>query len=527
MSERAPEGAVSSATEVEAGPGAGGSITPAVVALVLAMMLATLDNMIIGTAIPTIVAELGGLDDLSWVITSYTLATAASTPIWGKLGDIHGRKGVFLTAIAIFLVGSVLSGVAQGLGQLVGFRALQGLGGGGLMVSAFAIMGELIPPRDRARYQGLMSVAMGATMIGGPLVGGLITDHFGWRWCFLINLPIGLVGLLLVATGMRLPARRIRARVDYVGATLLAFVISAVVLLAAWGGTRYGWGSPVIVGLGLATVLALIVFVLVERHVHEPVLPLGVFRVANFSLATAIGLLVGFVLFSTMTFLTLYQQAVQGASATNSGLLLLPVLLSMVLVNVVVGQLITRGMGLRTVLLVGSALMTVSLLLMVSMDTGTVRALSVAYMVLLGAGLGFLIQGSLLLSLESVAARDLGVASATATLSRTVGGTVGVAASGALFAQQVQHSLAERAVAADLAGNAAQLTAASMARLPEAARSAYEYAVADGTRLVFVLTAVLSGASLLASWFIRQQAASAPGVETVVRPGDAVASDAS
>ncbi|WP_081706489.1 MDR family MFS transporter [Nocardia sp. CNY236] len=486
----------------------GAGITAAIVALILAMMLATLDNMIIGTAIPTIVGELGGLDDLSWVITSYTLATAASTPIWGKLGDMYGRKGVFLASIVIFLVGSALSGLAQDLGQLIGFRALQGLGGGGLMVSAFAIMGELIPPRDRAKYQGVMSAAMGATMIGGPLVGGLITDHFGWRWCFLINLPIGLVGLTLVATGMRLPARRAQGRVDYLGATLLAFVISVVVLVSAWGGTRYDWGSAVIVGLGLAAVLATAGFLLVERQAREPVLPLGIFQVVNFSLATVIGLLVGFVLFSTMTFLTLYQQAVQGASATNSGLLLLPVLLSMVVVNVIVGQWITKGLRLRTVLRVGSALMTVSLFLMATMGTGTSRLVAALYMVVLGAGMGCLIQGTLLLSLDSVGMRNLGVASSTATLSRTVGGTLGVAASGALFAHQVQQSLAARGpeVASAVSGDAVQLTAAAMARLPEGVRVAYEHAVADGARLVFVAAALLSVAALLGSWFVRQRA---------------------
>ncbi|RGC65126.1 Multidrug resistance protein 3 [Micromonospora sp. MW-13] len=487
---------------------AGGGIAAAIIALILAMMLATLDNMIIGTAIPTIVGELGGLDDLSWVITSYTLATAASTPIWGKLGDMYGRKGVFLASIVIFLVGSALSGLAQDLGQLIGFRALQGLGGGGLMVSAFAIMGELIPPRDRAKYQGVMSAAMGATMIGGPLVGGLITDHFGWRWCFLINLPIGLVGLVLVATGMRLPVRRAQGRVDYLGATLLAFIISVVVLVSAWGGTRYDWGSAMIVGLGLAAVLAVAGFLLVERQAREPVLPLTIFRVANFSLATVIGLLVGFVLFSTMTFLTLYQQAVQGASATNSGLLLLPVLLSMVVVNVIVGQWITKGLRLRTVLLVGSALMTASLFLMATMGTGTSRLVAALYMVVLGAGMGCLIQGTLLLSLDSVGMRDLGVASSTATLSRTVGGTIGVAASGALFAHQVQQSLAAKGpeVASAVGGEAGQLTAVGMARLPEAVRVAYEHAVADGAQLVFVAAAVLSVAALLGSWFVRQRA---------------------
>ncbi|BFU42708.1 MDR family MFS transporter [Krasilnikovia sp. MM14-A1004] len=496
-----------------------GGIRAAIVALILAMMLATLDNMIIGTAIPTIVGDLGGIDDLSWVVTSYTLTTAASTPIWGKLGDMYGRKGVFLASIVVFLIGSVLSGLAQDLPQLIAFRALQGLGGGGLMVSAFAIMGELIPPTSRAKYQGIMSAAMGLTMIAGPLVGGLITDHAGWRWCFLINVPIGIAGLAMVAVGMHLPKHRAQGRADYLGAVLLASAISGVVLMSAWGGTRYAWQSPVIIGLLLAIVLTVTLLLLVERRAAEPVLPLGIFRDRTFALATLIGLVVGFVMFAALTFLSLFQQTVQSASATNSGLLLLPVLLSMVVINVVVGQLITRGLGLRTVVLLGSALMAASLLLMATMGTGTTRATAAGYMLLLGAGMGCLIQGTLLLSLDSVAPKDLGVASSTATLSRTVGGTIGVALSGALFAHEIAQSLAHAGVAVAAGAGQAQLTAAGLARMGEAARTAYQHAVVDGARAVFLLSGLLSLTALLASWFVRARGAgpAAPGAPA---PGD-------
>jgi EmrB/QacA subfamily drug resistance transporter len=442
------------------------------------------------------------------VITAYTLTTAASTPVWGKVGDMYGRKGAFLVAIAVFLAGSALCGLAQDMPQLIAFRAVQGLGGGGLMVSAFAIMGELIPPHARARYQGIMSAAMGVTMIGGPLIGGLITDHAGWRWCFLINLPIGVAGLILVATGMHLSKRRAPGRADYAGAALLAAAISAVVLICAWGGTRYAWGSAVIVALVAATALLAVLFVLVERRAAEPVLPLEIFRDRTFSAATVVGLIVGFVMFAALTFLSVFQQTVQGASATNSGLLLLPVLLSMVVTNVVVGQLIARGLSLRTVALAGSSCMAASLLLMATMGLGSSRLTAGAYMLVLGVGMGCLIQGTLLLSLESVGPMHLGVASSTATLARTVGGTVGVALSGALFAVQVGTALRQAGVGS---AESPELTAAGLAQLSDAARETYQRAVVDGARPVFLLAGALSVAALLASLLVRRHPAAAPG----------------
>jgi EmrB/QacA subfamily drug resistance transporter len=314
----------------------------AVFALMIAVMLAMLDNMIVGTAMPTIVGELGGLEHLSWVVTAYTLTTAASTPLWGKIGDMYGRKGVFLTSILIFLAGSVTSGAAQTMSQLIGFRALQGLGAGGLMVGAMAIMGELVPPRERGKYMGMMAGVMSFAMIGGPLVGGTLTDHLGWRWAFYINIPLGAIALTLVTTLLHLPRHRSQGRIDYAGAALLTVGITAAVLVTSWGGTEYDWSSGTILGLGGLAAASVAGFLLVERRASEPVLPLGVFRSRNFSLVTLIGFLLGFVMFGAMTFLPLYQQSVQGASATNSGLLLLPVLLPMMVVSVVTGRATTR-----------------------------------------------------------------------------------------------------------------------------------------------------------------------------------------
>ena len=301
------------------------SVRVVILALMIAMLLAMLDNMIVGTAMPTIVGELGGLEHLSWVVTAYTLATAASTPIWGKLGDMYGRKGTFLTSIVLFLIGSALSGMAQDMGQLIGFRAIQGLGAGGLMVGVMAIIGDLVPPRERGKYQGMMAGVMAVAMIGGPLVGGTITDHLGWRWSFYINLPLGAVALAMVTAVLHLPKKeRTKARIDYLGAGLLTVGITSIVLVTTWGGTEYAWDSAVIMELIAIGVAALTGFFFVETKAAEPIMPLHIFRSRNFSLMSVIGFLTGFVMFGAVLFLPLYQQSVQGASATNSGLLLLP-----------------------------------------------------------------------------------------------------------------------------------------------------------------------------------------------------------
>ncbi|MBB0230098.1 MDR family MFS transporter, partial [Streptomyces calidiresistens] len=472
-------------------------------ALMIGVLLAMLDNMIIATAMPTIVGELGGLAHLSWVVTAYTLATAASTPIWGKLGDLYGRKGIHLTSIGIFLVGSAASGLAQTMGQLIGFRALQGLGAGGLLVGTMAIIGELIPPRERGRYQGLFASVMAVAMIGGPLLGGALTDHLGWRWAFYINIPLGAVALIMIGLVLHLPRRRSEARIDWPGAALLVTGITSLVLLTTWGGGEYAWTSPMIIGLGVLGVTAMIVFVLVERRVAEPLLPLWLFHNVNFSLVTVIGFLLGFVMFGSMVFLPLYQQTVQGASATNSGLLLLPMLLSMMVVSLLVGRTITRTGRYRAFPIIGAGLVTTGLFLLSTMGTDTTTPTSGVFMAVLGAGMGFLMQLTLLLAQNSVDIPHMGVASSTATLSRTLGGSFGVAILGAFFTARVTDGLGGGA-SIEVSETGAQLDAASLEALPEAARAAYEQAVADGTNIVFLVAALLSIIAFALSWFVRE-----------------------
>jgi EmrB/QacA subfamily drug resistance transporter len=482
------------------------SIRVVLLALMITMMLAMLDNMIVGTAMPTIVGELGGLAHLSWVVTAYTLATAAATPLWGKLGDMYGRKGSFMTSIVIFLIGSALSGMAQNMGQLIGFRAVQGLGAGGLMVGVMAIIGDLIPPRERGKYQGMMAGVMALAMIGGPLVGGTITDNWGWRWAFYINLPLGVVALAAISVVLHLPRKRSQSRIDYLGAALLTVGITSIVLVTTWGGSQYAWTSARIMELIAIGVAALVGFVFWQTRAAEPVVPLHIFRSRNFSLMSTIGFITGFVMFGATLFLPLYQQAVQGASATNSGLLLLPMLGAMLVVSMIAGRVTTNSGRYKVFPLVGSVLMIVGLFLLAQMDTGTSRFTSGVYMAVLGAGMGCLMQITMLVAQNSVEMRDMGVASSTTTLARTLGSSFGVAIMGALFNNRVQHVMAERAGAlgSKVTEQSAQLDAKSLEKLPAAAREAYQYAVSAGTHSAFVLGAVVAVVSLAAAVFVKE-----------------------
>ncbi|WP_330174342.1 MFS transporter [Streptomyces sp. NBC_01498] len=480
------------------------SVRVVLLALMIAMLLAMLDNMIIGTAMPTIVGELGGLEHLSWVVTAYTLATAASTPIWGKIGDMYGRKNIFLLAIVIFLIGSALSGMAQDMGQLIGFRAIQGLGAGGLMVGVMAIIGDLIPPRERGKYQGMMAGVMALAMIGGPLVGGTITDHLGWRWSFYINLPLGAVALAMIVTVLHLPAvERAKRKIDYLGAALLTVGITSIVLVTTWGGTEYAWSSPVIMELIAIGVVTLVAFVYVQTKAPEPIVPLHIFRNRNFTLMQIIGFLTGFVMFGAVLFLPLYQQSVQGASATNSGLLLLPLLLSMMVVSLFAGRVTTNTGKYKIFPIAGSALMVVGLLLLAQMDTGTSRLTSGLYMAVLGAGMGFLMQITMLVAQNSAEPKDMGVASSTTTLFRTLGSSFGVAIMGALFTSRVQEEMTARGGDA-VTQQSAQLDAASLAKLPEAAREAYQFAVASGTHVAFLVAGSVAVIGFLAAFFVKE-----------------------
>src|SRR5918999_6024659 len=474
--------------------------------LVIAMLLAMLDNMVVGTAMPTIVGELGGLTHLAWVVTAYTLATAVATPVWGKLGDLYGRKGVFMASIVVFLIGSALAGMAQSMGELIAFRGVQGLGGGGLMVGAMAIIGDLVPPRERGRYQGLMAGVMPIAMIGGPLLGGFFTDHLTWRWAFFINLPLGALALLVTALTMHLPKRRTSHRIDYLGVVLLTAGITTLILVATWGGIEYAWGSGTIIGLAAASVVSLVAFVLWELRVTEPIVPMWLFRNANFALVSVLGFLVGFAMFGAVTFLPQFQQLVQGASATNSGLLLLPLMAGMLGTTLVVGHLITRTGRYRVFPILGGVFMTAGMLLLAQLTVDTSTLAISLFMIVFGVGMGFLMQNTMLIAQNSVEMKDMGAASGTATLFRTIGGSLGVSLLGAIYSSRVTDGLTDRLGPRGeaLAEGGAQLTPAMLKQVPDTVRDAFMHAVTSGVGSVFLWGAGFAAVAFVVALFIRE-----------------------
>jgi EmrB/QacA subfamily drug resistance transporter len=474
--------------------------------LLMAIMLAMLDNMIVTTALPSILRDLDvGPEHLSWVVTAYVLGTTVSTPLWGKLGDLYGRKGVFFTSIVIFLVGSAMSGASQSMVQLIAFRAVQGLGAGGLLVGVMAIIGDLVPPRERGRYQGQMAAIMAIAMVAGPLVGGLVTDHLSWRWAFYINLPLGGAALVLLALRLHLPKYRTEHRIDWVGAGLLSVGITALVLITTWGGNRYAWDSPEILGLVALAVVTLALFVLVERRVPEPVVPLKLFANRNFALVAGIGFLLGFTMFGSMSFLPLYQQTVQGASATNSGLLILPIMLGAMTTSLVVGRTITHTGRYRAFPIAGGVVMIVGLWLLSRLDVHTTRLVSSLFMVVLGIGMGFLMQTTMLIAQNSVEQRDLGVASSGATFMRSIGGSFGVALFGAIFAHRLEDALAARfggAAAVDTSGSG--FDPAVLAKLPPAVAEGVLGAIASGISTVFLWSVPIAALVPVLAWFVKE-----------------------
>jgi EmrB/QacA subfamily drug resistance transporter len=483
----------------------------------LAMMLAMLDNMVVGTAMPKIVGELGGLSKLSWVVTAYVLGTSVSTPIWGKLGDLYGRKRVFLTSIVLFIFGSMLSGAAGEftwlndqigpMTQLILFRAFQGLGAGGLMVGAFALIGDLVSPRERGKYQGVMAGIMALAMIAGPLIGGVITDNYSWRWIFYMNIPIAGVALFMLITFLHLPRKRTEHKIDWLGAGLLAVGITSIVLITTWGGKDYAWTSPTIIALGVIGVVSLGLFIWIERRVAEPVLPLGLFKNVNFSLVSGIGFLVGFGLFGAVSFLPLYQQTVQGATATNSGLLLLPMMGGVMVTSIIVGRIITKSGRYRIFPIIGGSVMVLAMLLMTRLDVDTTKGESTIYMVVLGVGMGFLMQTTLLISQNSVEMKDMGVASSTATFARSIGGSFGVALFGAVFTDRLKTDLTgslgpQAAKMVDQGGGNFQ--PGQLDQLPHQVKDGFLHAISFGISGLFWWALAFSIAIPILAWFVKE-----------------------
>ncbi|MDX2781096.1 MDR family MFS transporter [Streptomyces caniscabiei] len=486
----------------------GGGVMVSIGALLLGMLLAALDQTIVSTALPTIVSDLGGLEHLSWVVTAYMLAATAATPLWGKLGDQYGRKRLFQTAIVIFLIGSALCGAAQDMPQLIGFRALQGLGGGGLMVLSMAIVGDLVPPRERGRYQGLFGAVFGATSVLGPLLGGLFTEHLSWRWVFYVNLPVGAVALVVIAAVLRIPRRAERHVIDYLGTFLIASVATCLVLVASLGGTTWDWDSPQIIGLAVLAVALVVAFVAVERRAAEPVLPLKLFRVRTFTLSAVISFVVGFAMFGAMTYLPTFLQVVRGVSPTMSGVHMLPMVFGLLLSSTVSGQIVSRTGRWKVFPLAGTAVTTLGLLLLHQLDADSGDGEMSAYLFVFGAGLGLVMQVLVLIVQNAVSYEDLGVATSGATFFRSIGASFGVAVFGTVFAGHLGDKLTDALDGATLPSGVTveglKADPREIADLPAALRPPVLDAYASSITDVFVYAAPVALLGFVLAWFLRE-----------------------
>ncbi len=489
-----------------------------IASLLVGMLLAALDQTVVSTALPTIVGDLGGASHLAWLITAYLLASTVSTPLWGKLGDMYGRKVFFQASIVIFLVGSALSGLSQSIGQLIAFRALQGLGGGGLMVGAQSIVGDVVAPRERGKYQGLFGAVFAVTTVVGPLIGGLLTQDASWRWIFYVNLPIGAIAL--VATGIALPGalKRLHHVVDYAGTVTLTLAITSLVLFASLGGTTYGWGSAPMIILAVAGIALLGVWALVERRAVEPVLPLGLFRNRVFSAASIIGFVVGFALFGALTFLPLFFQVAQGVSPTVSGLRLLPLMLGLLVTSIGSGFLISRWGRYKVFPVVGSAVMTLGLYLMSLVGPATPVVVVDSYLVIFGAGLGGVMQVLVIAVQNAVSRRDLGTATAGATFFRSIGGSFGSAVFGAIFANLLAGRLASHLRGLTIPkGLSASINPAQLVHLAPKVHSGVVAAYASTIQTLFLIavpiSAVAFGLTFLLPEIRLRRTLDEPGVE--------------
>jgi EmrB/QacA subfamily drug resistance transporter len=467
-------------------------------ALLLVMLLAALDQTIVSTALPTIVSDLGGLESLSWVVTSYLLASTIVVPLYGKFGDLFGRKIVLQAAIVLFLLGSVLCGVAQNMTQLVVLRAIQGLGGGGLMVVTMAAIGDIVPPAERGRYQGMFGGVFGLATVIGPLIGGFLVEHLSWHWIFYINLPLGIAALLVIGTAFKPHIVRVKHEIDYMGAAFLASALTCIILFTSQGGTVLPWSSPQLwftLALGLLSIGG---FIYEERLAAEPIIPLELFRHRTFVLSSLVGFIVGMSLFGSVTFLPLYLQVVKNSTPSEAGMQLLPLMGGLLITSIIGGQIISRIGKYRYFPIMGTFLACIGMFLLASLDNATPIRVMYLYMGLLGAGLGMVMQVLVLAVQNSVPFKHMGVATSGAMMFRSIGGSIGVATFGALFTQGLQTRLATLVPAGTELPQA--FGPATVHQLPAALRDDYLQAFGGALSTVYIVAGCLIALAFTLAW---------------------------
>jgi EmrB/QacA subfamily drug resistance transporter len=476
----------------------------------LGMLLAALDQTIVATSLPTIVTDLGGLTHISWVGTAYLLTSCVSTPIYGKLGDLFGRKRLFQGAIVIFLLGSVLCGTSTSMLELILFRALQGLGAGGLMVNAQAIIGDLVPPAERGRYQGFMQATFAFATLIGPLLGGVLTEDLNWRWVFYVNIPVGAAALAVTSAVLRpSPRASFRPKIDWLGALLLSGAITSIILVTSWGGVSYPWVSAPVFGLGALAIVLVVLFILAERRATQPLLPLHLFRNPVIRIVSPLTLILGFGILGTGTFTPLYQQIVDGVSPTMSGLRLAPLALSMVITSTVTGRLIGRLGRYRRFPIIGTSVLVVGMVLLSFFGVSTPYSYQILTLAVIGVGFGMINPVMVLSAQNAVEPGDIGVASSTTTFGRTVGGAFGIAVFGTIFTSRLTSGLAQRmppSVVHQFSTTGINISRAQINALPAAQRTEFLNGFAYALHSVFICGIVVAVVGFVLALNLREVA---------------------
>lgn len=467
-------------------------------AVMSGMLLAALDQTIVATALPRIVGDLHGLNDLSWVITAYLLTSTVSVPISGKLSDIYGRKKLFIFAIFVFVLGSALSGLSHNMAQLIGFRAFQGIGAGVLMSSAFSVIGDLFTPAERARWQGIIGAVFGLASVIGPLLGGYLTDHASWRWNFYINVPVGFIALIMISRFMpHIEPPKRKPKIDIAGASLLTIGLSTLLLGTVWGGNQFAWGSWQVLSMFTAALISLLAFVRVEaKHADDPVLPLDLFKNPIFRVSNLIMFLIGLAMFGAISYIPLFAQDVLGRTATNSGIILMPMVIGLVIVSIISGQIISRTGRYKALAVAGTAIVAAGILWLSTMNAGSTNAQLAERMVVMGVGLGISMPIFNLVVQNAFSHTRLGVVTSSIQLSRSIGATIGVALMGTILNNQLAHNLAGLGTKL----NANQLSNVSGASLNPFIRNALSQSI---TR-VFLIGGLITSLAFFASWLLRE-----------------------